>query len=76
MRQSRPRRPSAESPAASGSGSRSCEVTLEAFVEALRANKGNVSRAAAALGITRQKAYRMMDDAPEIDLASFRQNDG
>jgi transcriptional regulator of acetoin/glycerol metabolism len=49
------------------------EVSLESFLEALRANKGNVSRAAAALGITRQKAYRMMEEAPDIDLASFRQ---
>jgi pSer/pThr/pTyr-binding forkhead associated (FHA) protein len=73
MRRTSPRRPTAEAPPV---GAKREEVTLETFLEALRVSKGNVSRAAAALGITRQKAYRMMDEAPDIDLASFRQSDG
>ena len=36
---------------------------IEAFTAALRANQGNVKRAAAALGISRAKAYRLMGAA-------------
>jgi transcriptional regulator with AAA-type ATPase domain len=36
---------------------------IEAFTAALRANEGNVKRAAAALGISRAKAYRLMGAA-------------
>jgi transcriptional regulator with AAA-type ATPase domain len=45
-----------------------------AFVEALRAHKGNVARAAAALGISRQKAYRLMQ-SQGTDLAALRDGD-
>ena len=48
------------------------EVTLEDLMAALRAHKGNVARAAAALGISRQKAYRMVETDPEVDLAALR----
>jgi transcriptional regulator of acetoin/glycerol metabolism len=39
-------------------------VDLKRLRGALRANQGNVSRAAAALGISRQRAYRLMADDP------------
>jgi transcriptional regulator with PAS, ATPase and Fis domain len=35
--------------------------TVERLVDALRAHAGNVSRAAASLGMTRQRAYRMLE---------------
>jgi transcriptional regulator of acetoin/glycerol metabolism len=37
---------------------------LETLLVVLRSHGGNVSRAAAALGISRQKAYRLMEAAP------------
>jgi len=37
------------------------QPTVERLVDSLRAHEGNVSRAAAALGMTRQRAYRMME---------------
>jgi hypothetical protein len=50
------------------------KVDVEALVAVLRAAGGNVSRAAQALGISRQRAYRMLREKPdvEIDLASLR----
>jgi transcriptional regulator with PAS, ATPase and Fis domain len=42
---------------------------LDALVLALRTHRGNVSRAAAQVGISRQKAYRLMKAASE-DAAS------
>jgi transcriptional regulator with AAA-type ATPase domain len=35
-------------------------ISPEVFMETLRAHRGNVARAASALGISRQKAYRLM----------------
>ncbi len=58
-RASRPVAPLASVPAhARGEG-----PDIETFTAALRANQGNVKRAAAALGISRAKAYRLMDAA-------------
>jgi transcriptional regulator with AAA-type ATPase domain len=47
---------------------------LETFAAALRANQGNVKRAAAALGISRAKAYRLMETATKTktDLEQLR----
>lgn len=62
--------------ASSPSGSRDPQdVALPELVMALRAAGGNVTRAAATLGITRQRAYRLMD-AGDVDLESLRQPDG
>jgi hypothetical protein len=41
------------------------------LVAALRASGGNVARAAAMLGVTRQRAYRLMDGRA-IDLEALR----
>ncbi|HEX5100523.1 MAG TPA: sigma 54-interacting transcriptional regulator, partial [Polyangiaceae bacterium] len=46
-------------------------VELPALVAALRASGGNVARASALLGITRQRAYRLMEG--QIDLDALRQ---
>jgi transcriptional regulator of acetoin/glycerol metabolism len=45
---------------------------LASLLEALRASNGNVARAAQTLGISRQRAYRMMQDRPEVDLNALR----
>jgi len=39
---------------------------------ALRTQAGNVSRAAAAIGISRQRAYRLMQAHPEVNLPGLR----
>ena len=46
-------------------------VELPALVAALRAAGGNVARASALLGITRQRAYRLMD-GHAVDLEALR----
>jgi transcriptional regulator with PAS, ATPase and Fis domain len=46
---------------------------LSELVTALRASGGNVAQAAAALGISRQRAYRMMQGAADVDLGSLRE---
>ena len=47
---------------------------VPALVAALRAAGGNVTRAAALLGITRQRAYRLMD-SNAVDLDALRNSD-
>lgn len=46
---------------------------LPQLLEALRASNGNVARAAQALGISRQRAYRMMQGHSEVDLDALRE---
>jgi transcriptional regulator with PAS, ATPase and Fis domain len=46
---------------------------LGTLLEALRASGGNVARAAQALGISRQRAYRMMQGRAEVNLESLRE---
>ena len=46
-------------------------VELPALVTALRASGGNVARAAAILGISRQRAYRLME-GQAVDLEALR----
>jgi transcriptional regulator of acetoin/glycerol metabolism len=48
------------------------EAAFEAFVESLRTHQGNVSRAASALGITRARAYRLLEARPEFDIVGLR----
>jgi transcriptional regulator of acetoin/glycerol metabolism len=56
----------------SQSSSPPCEpVEFPALVAALRASAGNVARAAAMLGITRQRAYRLME-GKSVDLEALR----
>jgi transcriptional regulator of acetoin/glycerol metabolism len=49
---------------------------LSELAAALRASAGNVAKAAAALGISRQRAYRMMQGRTDIDLDSLRDGQG
>jgi transcriptional regulator of acetoin/glycerol metabolism len=50
-------------------------VELPALLVALRAAGGNVTRAAAMLGITRQRAYRLME-SHAVDLEAIRGQEG
>ncbi len=47
-------------------------AAFEQFLLALRASRGNVSRAAAALGISRARAYRLLEARPEFNVRSLR----
>jgi len=58
----------AASPAAAAPGE---PVELPALIAALRAAGGNVARASAMLGITRQRAYRLME-GQAVDLEALR----
>lgn len=49
------------------------DVSFEQLVMALRTHKGNVSRAAEALGITRGRAYRLFGARSEFDVSRLRQ---
>jgi DNA-binding protein Fis len=49
-------------------------VELPGLVAALRAAGGNVARASAMLGITRQRAYRLME-AQGVDLEALRKSE-
>ena len=56
---------------AEGSHASGDRVELPALLAALRASGGNVARAAAMLGITRQRAYRAME-SHAVDLDAIR----
>jgi transcriptional regulator with PAS, ATPase and Fis domain len=45
-------------------------LDLDRLLSALRATGGNVTRAAAQLGVTRQRAYRLLEEQ-SVDLATF-----
>jgi transcriptional regulator with PAS, ATPase and Fis domain len=48
------------------------EVDFARLIEALRNHAGNVSRAAAASGLSRQRAYRLIHARPDVDLEDLR----
>jgi transcriptional regulator with AAA-type ATPase domain len=48
------------------------EHELSQLVACLRKHKGNVARAAADVGISRQRAYRLMESRGDVDLDAFR----
>lgn len=48
------------------------EAAFEALVQSLRAHSGNVSRAASALGISRARAYRLLEARPHFDVGGLR----
>jgi len=50
-------------------------VELPALLSALRASGGNVAQASAMLGITRQRAYRLMEGGA-VDLEALREEEG
>jgi transcriptional regulator of acetoin/glycerol metabolism len=49
-------------------------VDLPALIVALRASQGNIAQAAAMLGISRQRAYRLMR-GQTVDLDALRAGD-
>ncbi len=55
-------------------GSTADESAFEQLVTALRAVRGNVSHAAAALGISRARAYRLLEGRPEFDVRALRED--
>jgi transcriptional regulator of acetoin/glycerol metabolism len=48
----------------------SAAIDLTSLLAALRETGGNVTRAAAQLGVTRQRAYRLLEEQ-SVDLASL-----
>jgi transcriptional regulator of acetoin/glycerol metabolism len=48
---------------------------LARLTEALRAHNGSVARAAAAVGISRQRAYRLMEAAGVVGVAGSEADD-
>jgi two-component system response regulator FlrC len=48
------------------------EQAFEQLVEALRTHAGNVARAAASLGISRSRAYRLLDARPGFEISDLR----
>ena len=52
--------------------STSDEVAFDQLVDAIRQHGGNVSGAAAALGISRSRAYRLLEAHPGFDIRSIR----
>ncbi len=69
----RPRLPSA--PDSSASPQDVAAGALASLLAALRAHRGNVTRAAQAAGISRMRAYRLMNAHPKIDVATFREGE-
>jgi transcriptional regulator with AAA-type ATPase domain len=48
-------------------------AAFDALVEALRAQKGSVAKAAMAVGVTRARAYRLLAANPDFSLEGLRQ---
>jgi transcriptional regulator of acetoin/glycerol metabolism len=71
-------RPEAAAPAAAGARPAEPDAAerdredFDRLLTALRAHGGNVSRAAAAAGLSRQRSYRLMQARPEVDLGELR----
>jgi arginine utilization regulatory protein len=67
-----------EEPAEASAGARRArrstgdEAEFEALIEALRQNGGSVARAAAALGVNRARAYRLLSAHPDFSLDDLR----
>ncbi|HXT99406.1 MAG TPA: sigma 54-interacting transcriptional regulator [Polyangia bacterium] len=51
------------------------EIDPAAFLAALRDNRGNMKRTAAALGISRGRAYRLLEKHGSVDLEDLRQGE-
>ena len=48
------------------------DASFDQLLDALREHSGNVSRAAVALGISRARAYRLLEARPEFDVRTLR----
>jgi transcriptional regulator of acetoin/glycerol metabolism len=49
------------------------DVGLERLLSALQSAHGNVTLAARRLGVSRQRAYRIINTVPGLDLAALRE---
>jgi transcriptional regulator of acetoin/glycerol metabolism len=49
------------------------ELDFARLIEALRNHAGNVSKAAAASGLSRQRAYRLIQARTDVDLEALRE---
>jgi transcriptional regulator with PAS, ATPase and Fis domain len=49
------------------------ELDLARLIEELRNHAGTVSKAAAASGLSRQRAYRLIQARPDVDLGALRE---
>ena len=56
-------------------GEESATLDLAALIQALREHQGNVAQAASAIGISQQRAYRLIEGSDEVDLDEFRKAD-
>jgi transcriptional regulator with AAA-type ATPase domain len=70
-----PGKPASRSAARSETTTGGEPIELPALLVALRASGGNVARASAMLGITRQRAYRLME-GHAVDLDAIREQEG
>jgi transcriptional regulator with AAA-type ATPase domain len=61
-----------EAVALATAGAEEAVPSLESLAATLRLFRGNVARAAAAMGISRQRAYRLMETTGELNPARFR----
>lgn len=64
--------PPAQPESAEAAGGTEEPADLPRLIAALRASGGNVARAAQSLGISRQRAYRLMQGHPEVSLTDLR----
>ena len=62
----------AESPSEPRDQAERDELDFARVIEALRIHAGNVSKAAAATGLSRQRAYRLIQARPDVDLEDLR----
>jgi transcriptional regulator with AAA-type ATPase domain len=69
-----PSAPTAPSP--SGPSAPNDPVSLDQLVTALRAERGNLTRAAIRLGISRARAYRLLEAHPDVDVDALRRPTG
>jgi two-component system response regulator FlrC len=60
-------------PLVTDDGGPSTDPSPQVFVASLRENRGNVRQTAVALGISRGRAYRLMDKMGSVDLDIIRQ---
>jgi hypothetical protein len=52
------------------------DCAFEQLAEAIRGHGGNITRAAASLGISRAKAYRVLEAQPDFDIEQLRKDGG
>lgn len=67
--------PPAGQPTLEESGRHVADPDKSELLGALRANRGNVKRTAATLGVSRSRVYRLMEKIDSLDLAAIRRRE-